>query len=123
MKLYRVFRIDTDGKPRVGHLSCMLGVRPADPTNPRRYFDVRAAVGTDPVVPGSGGLSVYSDPAAIRLRAANLFLFEMESDDLPGDLTTVPAGAPHYLIEPAAPMTLDDYQAALAATRDLWRRV
>jgi len=123
VNLYRKFRVAADGKPDVGNRSCMLGVRPADPSNPRKYFDVPAAGGTDVVVPGGGGLSVYTDPAGIRLHAADLYLFVLDAADLPKDLAAVAAGDPHYLIEPNGPMTLDDYQAALAGTRDLWHRV
>lgn len=123
MKLYRKLRIAADGGPQVGNLSCMLGVRPADPLDPNRYCDVSAAKGTDLVLPGGGGLSVYTNQGAIRLRAARLFLFALEADSLPNELTAVTAGDPHYLIEPRLPMTLDDFQAALAGTRDLWQRV
>jgi hypothetical protein len=123
VKLYRKFRVAADGKPQVGHLSCMLGVRPADPANPNKYFDVPAAQGTDLVLPGGGGLSVYTDPGAIRLRAANVFLFAVDADALPNELMAVVAGDPHHLIEPRLPMTLDGYQAALARTRDLWQRI
>lgn len=123
MKLYRKFRVAADGKPVVGTLSSMLGVRPADPTRPKKRFDVPAVAGSDEIRPGSGGLSVYTDPGSIRIQAADLFLFAIETADLPAGLIDVPAGDPHYHIEPAYAMTLDDFQSLLAITRDLWIRV
>jgi hypothetical protein len=123
VKLYRMFRLDPDGKPTVGTLFGMLGVRPRDPAKPRKRFDVPAVAGSDLVRPGGGGLSVFTDPAAILIQPADLALCEIDTADLPGELVAVAAGDPHYLIEPASPMTLDDYQAALAATRDFWHRV
>lgn len=98
----------------------MLGVRPYDPTRPRQRHDVTAAAGTDPVGPGGGGLSVFSDPAAVAVRAAGLVLCTVDPADLPPALRDVPAGDPHRLIEPATTMTLDEFQAALGRTRDLW---
>jgi hypothetical protein len=65
----------------------------------------------------------YSDPAAIRLQAANLVIFAVDSVDLPTELQNVDAGEPHRLIEPSKGMPLDDFQRLLAGTRDSWRRV
>jgi hypothetical protein len=123
VKLYRKFLLDGTGKPVVGVSFGMLGVRPFDPQRPKKYHDVKAAAGTDPVRFGEGGLSVFTDPAAIRIQTADLILCWLESANLPGGLATVPAGDPHYHIEPQAEMTLDHYQALLASTRDLWQIV
>lgn len=123
MKLYRKFRIAADGKPIVGTLFGMLGVRPAYPAYPKRRFDVPAILGSDVVRPGGGGLSVSTDPAGIRIQAADLFLFEIDGAGLRPGLTNVPAGDPHRLIEPAYDMTLDEFQDLLAQTRDSWIRV
>ena len=123
MKFYRKFRVAANGKPIVGTLFGMLGVRPADPTNPKKRFDVTAVAGSDVVRPGGGGLSVYTDPAGIRIQAADLFLFAIDTANLSTGLRDVPAGDPHYLVEPAHDMTLDDFQGLLAQTRDFWIRV
>jgi hypothetical protein len=121
VKLYRKFFQAADGKPVVGARSGMLGVRPADPSRPSRQGDVRAPRGSDLVRPGEGGLSVYSDPAAIRIQAPDLILCVIESADLPPELADVgAAGDPHRHIEPAAEMTLDEFQAALGRSRGLW---
>lgn len=121
MKLYRVMRAGADGKPLVGDEGMMLGVRPADPARPNKARDVAAVAGGDPVQPGSG-LSCYADPAAIKLkRTQQLLLWSVAADSLPAELTGRAAGPPHWHIEPTVEMTLDQYQQALAATRDLWQ--
>lgn len=123
MKLYRVMKVDADGKPQVGTRSYMLGVRPTDPANtdPRRRFDVDAVTGSDTVLPGKG-LSTSLDPATLRSRPGEA-LFVIESDDLGGGLRENPDNPPHCLIEPGRPMSLADFQQALADTHDLWQQV
>jgi hypothetical protein len=113
-------KADADGKPLVGSGSMMLGVRPADRAQPNRRFDVPAVAGTDVVAPGDGGLSCYTDPAAILVRGGRLRRWSVESDGLPAGLADRDAGDPHRHLEPAGPMTLDQFQQALAGTRDLW---
>jgi hypothetical protein len=122
VKLYRVMKADADGKPLVGDGSMMLGVRPFDPSTPHRRFDVPATAGSDAVNPGEGGLSCYTDPASITVRGAKLILWSIETDDVPVLLEAKPAWSPHYHVEPARSMTLDDLQQLLADTRDLWVR-
>ena len=120
MKLYRVMKVDTDGQPRVGTRRNMLGVRPFDPANkdPRRKFDVDAVNGSDSVLPGTKkGLSVSSTPA--RLIANNdEAVWEIDDTELPPELVPVRDRPPHHILEPRRPMTLDEYQDALIATRD-----
>lgn len=124
MKLDRVMKADpTDGKPVVGVRRNMLGVRPTDPlnTHPGRRFDVDAVAGPDLVYPGEG-LSTESVPGRLTVGRGEA-LFEIESDDLTAGLAVVPDRPPHHLIGPFRPMPLDDFQAELAGTRDLWVRV
>ena len=122
MKLYRVMKMDAEGKPLVGNGSMMLGVRPTDPTQPNRRTDVRAVVGSDIVRPGEGGLSCYTDPTSITIQSNKLILWSIDAGDLPPELQAEDAGDPHYHIEPASDTTLDDLQDQLASTRDLWQR-
>ena len=122
MKLYRLMKAHADGKPLVGSGSMMLGVRPTDPAQPNKRADVPAAVGTDIVHPGDGGLSCYTDPNAITIQSTKLLLWSIETDDLPTELIPKSAGDPHYHIEPDRDVTLDDLQELLADTRDLWQR-
>jgi hypothetical protein len=123
VKLYRVMKVDVDGKPLVGTKRNMLGVRPTDPTNTdrNRVFDVPAVSDIDPVGPGKG-LSTAPKSDGLKPRAGEA-LFEVESDDLPGELAPNQDKANHCLIQPSQTMTLGEYQQALAETRDLWKQV
>ena len=122
MKLYRKMTADHDGKPAVGDGRNMLGVRPADPANPKKIRDVVAAVGTDLVKPGKG-MSVYNNPDEIPVHVSGV-MWAIESDDLPAGLSPEQQGrrAAHHQIEPGWEMTLDEYQRLLESTRDLWER-
>lgn len=121
MKLYRLMKVDADGKPLVGTGAMMLGVRPADSALPNRRADVFASVGTDTVRPSEGGLSCYTDPEAITIQSKKVELWSLGERDLPPTLSARPAGDPHYQIEPTRDMTLDQFQQLLAQTRDYWR--
>ena len=122
VKLYRLMKADTDGKPLVGSGSMMLGVRPTDPAQPNKRADVVAVTGTDVVSPGSGGMSCYTDPAAITIQPKKCLLWSIEVDDLPAELKPNAAGDPHHHIEPVQATTLDELQELLALTRDRWQR-
>lgn len=123
MKLYRVMKVDVDGKPLVGSGSMLLGLRPTDPSQPYRHFDVPAISGQDVVHPGEGGLSCYEDPAAITIQLnKKLILWSIETNDLPPALIGTPADPPHYHIESRGVATLDELQELLSDTRDLWVR-
>ncbi|MFO0848523.1 MAG: hypothetical protein U0871_08205 [Gemmataceae bacterium] len=122
MKLYRTMKVAPAGGPLVGQRRSMLGVRPTDPTNatPGRRADVSAVTDTDPVKPKSDeGLSVYTDPAMLKLGRGEV-VWVIDTDDLPPTLAYTPDHEPHGLITPAVPMTLGQFQAELAATADLW---
>lgn len=86
MKLYRIMKIDTDGKPMIGIRRNMLGVRPTDPANtdPRRQPDVKAVVQGDIVPAGSKqGLSVFADHVEIDTDVTKKDrLWVIDSDDL-----------------------------------------
>jgi hypothetical protein len=125
VKLFRVMKVDADGKPLVGTRRNMLGVRPFDPNSndPSRKFDVDAVKGSDPVLPGtSRGLSVSTSSDRFVLGVGEA-IWELDTDELPPELVPIPDGPPHHILEPAKPTTLDDYQAVLIGTRDLWVRV
>jgi hypothetical protein len=120
--LYRLMKMAPDGRPLVGNGSMMLGVRPRDPAQPIKRYDVPAVVGTDIVRPGDGGLSCYNDPDAITIRSGKLELWSIEVRLLPAELAAQPAGEPHFHIEPRRAVTLDELQQLLAAARELWER-
>jgi hypothetical protein len=116
-------KVAADGKPATGSRRNMLGVRPTDPNNtdPKRVFDVGAVNDSDVVSPGKG-LSTSMIPGSLRVRAGEA-LFAVETAGLPGERTPNPDRPPHCLLEPTQPMTLAEFQQALAGTRDLWQRV
>jgi hypothetical protein len=116
-------KVAADGKPVVGTRRNMLGVRPTDPanTNPQRVFDVDAENDTDSVAPGQG-LSTSIVPTPQRVQTGEA-LFVVETTELPAELAPNPDRPPHCLLEPTRPLTLAEYQQALADTRDLWQRV
>ena len=126
--LYRVMRIDIDGRPKVGRKSSMLGVRVGPPS---RTIDIRVTGGY--VEPQVGGLSVVPDDP---LRIAE----EFRPPDLGGSgddpvwwLSIDAVGGllryradprnpeEHGYIEPSARMTLEQFEAALIATRPNWQ--
>ncbi|HVL12718.1 MAG TPA: hypothetical protein VM529_09140 [Gemmata sp.] len=111
-------KVAADGKPLVGIRFAMLGVRPRNPTT---TFDVDAVAGTDLVLPGEG-LSTSPDPNSRQPRRGES-VFEIETDELSPDLAPNPDKPGHVLLEPSRSMTLDDFQQALADTRDLWQQV
>lgn len=121
MKLYRLMKADFDGRPLVGNGSMILGIRPTDPTQPNKRADVAAVADTDTVTPGGGGLSCYTDPAAILIRGKALLLRSLDSSDLPVNLAVRADRDPHRLIEPATRMTLAEFQLLTAGTRQFWQ--
>ncbi len=125
MKLYRVMKVDSDGKPLAGVRRNMLGVRPTDPnnTNPKRKFDVTAVSGDDLVRPGAKkGLSVSISLGRLFAGPGEA-IWEIDLADLLPDLIPIPDHPPHHVLEPISAMTLDEYQEALVDTRDFWQQV
>jgi hypothetical protein len=122
MRLFRLMKTDTDGKPLVGDRAMALGVRPADPAKPLKRSDVPAVNGTDPVRPLEGGLSCYADPADIALAAKQLQLWSIDERDVPPELLVRLTGpGSHHHIEPGDEMPLNEFQELLADTRDFWQ--
>src|SRR5262249_9103122 len=116
----------TEGSPQLGSSARTLGARLG--------IDVPALSGRDLVNPGQGGVSISpDDPHHLpRHRRPPEFggtgqdpVWCLDDADLGPLLCFRPApGHPgHGFIEPAHPMTVDEYQQALAATQPLWRKV
>jgi hypothetical protein len=121
MRLYRSMRAAPDGLPEVGPFARGLGVRPG--------IDFPAMLPTDLTGPGGGGMSVApDDPMNLaRVRRPPAFggtgrdpIWYIEVDDLGPGLVVRPDTAAHALVEPAGPVTVDEFQRLLAATRDRW---
>jgi hypothetical protein len=62
-------------------------------------------------------------PAHMQPPRAAFPVWEIDSGDLVEGLIASAAGPPHYVVEPAREMTLDELQTLLAATRGRWVRV
>jgi hypothetical protein len=125
-KLYRAMQKGADGAPETAPNARALGIRPG--------IDVPAAFADEIVKPGEGGLSVSpDDPCNLPVfRRPRGFLgtgkdpvWEIESSQLGPDLCyrPDPAKAGHGFIEPSRPLTLDEFQQAVAQTRGWWREV
>jgi hypothetical protein len=124
-RLFRGMKEDADGCPEVGESARTLGVRPG--------IDVPAKDPGDFVHPGQGGLSVGPDdplnlPAHRRPPpfggTGRDPVWVLDAGDLGPDLRYRPdlLRSGHGFVEPVRPMTLGEYQQALARTRRLWRK-
>ena len=125
-KLFRAMRKDDEGKPRCGSESNMLGVRPGVDIQPNEAARVDG---------GQGGLSVTPDdpkllPPHVRPTRfggrGKLPVFELPMSSLEALLAYRPdpeRPERHGFIEPGTPMHLNDFQSALAATREAWKEV
>ena len=141
-KVYRVMSPDDAGRPAVGRTARSLGVRVGEPgTQPSHRIDIAPdAHGT--VKPGSGGMSVaprWQDLPRHRIpkrlgprldlpkaRGKNedvcwkVGTGTFESNAFGPSLFLNVDNPKHGTIQPTAAVSLADYEAALAATRDEW---
>src|SRR5262249_31740809 len=126
MLIFRSMKEDSDGAPQVGPSGRTLGVRPGGTPNP----DVLAANDRDVVNPGDGGMSVApNDPKGLprHRRPASLGglgqdpVWCIDTDDLEPELQFRQDSRTHGLIEPKQAMSLQEFQEALARTRNRWR--
>ncbi|MEK7216127.1 MAG: hypothetical protein AAB289_11070 [Chloroflexota bacterium] len=129
MKIYRAMIPDTDRLLQVGRSARQLGVRTRDrlPHN-----DVRAATPADIVNPGEGMSAAPNDPANLgkNRRPPQLNggtgkdpVWEIDTGDLGPKLQYIQDTPAHGFVGPNEPMTLEELEQALAATRALWVRV
>jgi hypothetical protein len=119
--VYRAMKRDADGLPLVNHTSSSgLGVRPGKDI----HVDSEGFVD-----PQSEGMTVAPDsPENIhRPRRPSEYgglgkypAWELDTEGLPDTLVYTPEREDHGFIEPAYRMGLQDYQDAIAETRDLW---
>jgi hypothetical protein len=123
-RLYRSMRKSREEKPEAGRSARMLGVRPG----------IDILVQPDgKVTGGAGGMSVAPDSPANLPRhrrppehggTGKDQVWEIGTVDLGDDLAyredPLKPGV-HGFVEPSWRMTLDDYERALAATREMWR--
>jgi hypothetical protein len=128
MKVLRTMKIGEDDLPEVGKTGRYLGARPSGKF---RDIDVDA---NEMVHPGTGGLSVSPPPPEnlhelVRPPEYGGIgkdpLWELETNELPPELAYRPDPKrlkEHGFIEPARAMSFEEYQGALHATRELWKR-
>ncbi len=129
--LFRSMRPAADGRPLVAPSARGLGVR-SDQVSGVFHYDLALDPVSGLVLPGTGGLSVApADPARLprHRRPPSLGgaggdpVFAIARLALGPDLAYRPdpeRPTRHGFIEPARPMSLDEFQAALAATRPRW---
>jgi len=126
MRLYRSMKEESDGFPAVGPSARLLGVRPGNQATP----DVLASDPKDMVMPGQGGMSVAPDDPMNLLkhrRPVSLGgigrdpVWYIETEDLDAFLAFRSDRPTHGLIEPAYPITLKEFQEALANSRFKWK--
>jgi hypothetical protein len=125
-QLFRAMKEEDDGMPETGPSARTLGARPG--------IDVPSVDPNDVISPGQGGLSVSPDDPLglpVHRRPPELQgtgkdpVWSLAVSDLGPDLIyrPDPKRPDHGFIEPARPMSLDEFQRALAQTRDLWQKV
>lgn len=129
MKVYRAMTPDTDGLPQVGRSARQLGIRPRDrlPHN-----DVSAASPEDVVAPGEG-MSVAPDqpanlpknrrPPEVNGGTGKDPVWEIDTDEIGPNLHYHQDRPSHGVIGVKEPMSLEEFEQALAATRARWVRV
>lgn len=109
------------GKPAAGDSARTLGVRP----------DIDIPVDANGMVyPNTGGMSAAPSVEALPThRKPPEFggtgkdpVWKIDINDLGPDLTYVPDSPQHGTVQPTRPMTLDDYQKALANTNANWEK-
>jgi hypothetical protein len=120
--LYRAMREDAGGDPMTGPSARSLGVRP--------NVDIPVIAGH--VQPNTGGMSVAPDrPENLhRLRRPPAYggsgkdpIWCIPLAALGGDLLFCQDSSTHGLIEPARPMSIDEFQQALQAIKHLWKKL
>jgi len=128
--LYRTMKPDEDGLPIVGPSKTMLGATTSG-AKPDIMPDNNGMVG-----PGNEGMSVSTDPYDMEDyrrppefdgKAKGQQMYSIDEGDLGPDLSFEQVGTnahpSHGVIVPAYPMPVEQYQAAIAATRSFWRPV
>jgi hypothetical protein len=121
--LFRSMIKDVDGRPLVVETARGLGLRAGE-----------IVVSPDGLVePGAGGMSVspdtplnlpsYRRPPKYQGDGKDP-VWELDTADLPTAVGYLPDPGPnptHGVLEPAWSMSLEDFELALAETRDVWR--
>lgn len=124
-QLFRAMK-EEDGMPETGPSARAHGVRPG--------IDLSSVDPSDVISPGQGGVSVSpNDPLGLpaHRRPPELQgtgkdpVWSLAASNLGPDLSyrPDPKRPGHGFIEPARPMSLDEFQRALAQTQNLWQKI
>jgi len=134
--MYRSMKIASDHRPMTGSGSCILGVRtPLDiaPDDKANVSGGRGGMSVDASVEhidiqflprrlhksGHVAGAIGNNSLHIWLIGEGPFFDTAVTEAL--NLRLKPDDSEHGFVEPAIPMSLDNYQSSLAATRDDWR--
>lgn len=129
-RIYRSMTREGD-QPKVGPSARTLGVRPGIDVTPDPNGNVRPETGGMSVAPSWRVLPPWRIPKRLDSMVPGATGKDedacwsfgegpFECSPVNDQLSFRPDSADHGLVEPAAIMNLDDFQAALAATRDEW---
>jgi hypothetical protein len=125
-KLFRGMK-SSGGAPQIERSARGLGVR----VGPAQYPPDVTPDADGVVHPGQGMSVAPDDPMSLEPhrrprehggRGADP-VWEIEEDSLPSSLRFVADSVTHGVIEPASPMSLESYEAALASTAPQWSLV
>ena len=133
--LYRAMKEGPGGQPLLGPTARTLGVRTVPPSGISKPFTPDISVAGGKVKPGGGGMSVTPDDPALlptHRKPASLGgtgsdpVWVIEEGSLGPQLQhrrdpTKPTR--HGYVEPAKEMSLADYEQAIAATVEFWRKL
>ena len=132
MKLYRAMTADSDGLPLVKQSARALGVRTPADVSSGVDPDVISTAPDDIIQPGEGGMSTApNDPAnlAKNRRPPQVNggvgkdpVWEIDTNDLGTVLRFNQDKPTHGAVEPAQPMTFEQYEQSLLASRGKWVR-
>jgi hypothetical protein len=131
-KLYREMAVAEDGLPLVGPTNITLGVRTGG-----RLYDIQinedGSVEPRPVTERRGGMSVaprtpmnlpeQHRPSELGNGSGTYPVWSISKADLGPLLIYQETSRTHGRLAPATRMSLEEYERALAATRERWARV
>jgi len=114
---------DHDERPLLAPTARALGVRPDIDILVDEFGDVEPGEGMSVSPDSLSNLPEHRRPMSAGGSGKDP-IWEIESDELPAPLSYRPddEDPTHGFIEPAWPMGLDDFEEALAETRDFWRK-
>jgi hypothetical protein len=120
--LYRGMKPGGAGLPEVGPSAKTLGVRPGTDIPVDAHGMVHPGTGGMSVNTSPTGMPEFRRPPSFGGSAKDVDMFCIQSCDLGPSLRfrADPGSAGHGFVEPVRPMTIGEYQQALAGTQGQW---